>query len=51
MKRFFAFFGKITAFLAFTGVVFYCIGYFFASKSKRLYDMFRGIKNDTSDEE
>ncbi len=49
MKRFFAFCGKVTAWLTLLGVVFCCIGYFFAAKSKRLYDMFRGVKNNTDD--
>ncbi len=50
MKRFFAFLGKLTAFLAFTGTVFCCVGYFFESKTRRLYDMLCGIRHDASDD-
>ncbi len=51
MKRFFAFLGKLTAFLTFAGVVLYCVGYFFASKSRRLFDMICGIRHDISGDE
>ena len=51
MKRFFSLIGKLMAFVSFAGVILYCIGYFFASKSKKLYAMLHGKRVDPADDE
>ena len=51
MKKFFSFFGRVVAFLSFIGVVLYCTGYFFASKTKKIGELFSKNKTDSGGEE
>ncbi len=48
MKKFFSFLSKLAAFITFSGVVFYCIAYFFASKTRRINELF-SKKADSSE--
>lgn len=49
MKKFFAFLSKLVALVTFLGVVLYCVGYFFASKARRVNELF--TKKETADDE
>lgn len=40
MKKFFSFLSKLTAFVTFLGVILYCVAYFFASKTRRINELF-----------
>lgn len=40
MKKFFSFLSKLTAFITFFGVILYCVAYFFASKTRRINELF-----------
>ncbi len=40
MKKFFSFLGKLFSALTLLGVVFYCVGYFFFSKTKKIGELF-----------
>ena len=44
MKKFFSFIGKLISAATLLGVVFYCVGYFFYSKTKKISNLFS--KND-----
>ncbi len=49
MKKFFTFLSKIAAFITLFGVILYCVGYFFASKTRRINELF--TKKTDSDAE
>lgn len=49
MKKFFSFLSRLTALITFFGVILYCVGYFFASKTKRINELFS--KKEDSEEE
>lgn len=51
MKKFFSFLSKLTAFITFAGVVFYCVAYFFASKTRRINELFTKKDSSSDDEE
>lgn len=48
MKKLFSFLSKATAFITFLGVILYCVGYFFASKTKRINELF--VKKENEEE-
>ena len=48
MKKFFSFLSKLAAFITLSGVVFYCVAYFFASKTRRINELF-SKKTDSSE--
>lgn len=50
MKKFFSFLSKLAAFITFFGVVLYCIAYFFASKTRRINELF-SKKTDSSEDD
>ncbi|MBQ2840616.1 MAG: hypothetical protein II996_05885 [Oscillospiraceae bacterium] len=47
MKKFFSFLSKLTAFITFSGVILYCVGYFFASKARRVNELFKKKDSDS----
>lgn len=49
MKKFFAFLSKLIALATFLGVILYCVGYFFASKARRVNELF--TNKETADED
>lgn len=49
MKKFFSFIQKLIAFFTLLGVAVYCIGYFFASKTRRINELF--TRKDAAEEE
>ena len=51
MKKFFSFLSKLTAFITFFGVILYCIAYFFASKTRRINELFTKKDSSSDDEE
>lgn len=51
MKKLFSFLGKVFSFLALLGVALYCVGYFFASKTKKIRDLFSNKSEISEDEE
>ncbi|MBQ8003476.1 MAG: hypothetical protein IJ299_00045 [Oscillospiraceae bacterium] len=51
MKKFFSFLSKLAAFVTFLGVILYCIGYFFASKTRRINELFRKHPGNDTEEE
>jgi len=50
MKKLFSLLSKLVAFTTFFGVILYCIGYFFVSKTRRINELFSN-KEDTTDKE
>ena len=46
MKKFFSFLGKLISAITLLGVVFYCVGYFFYSKSKKISNLFTKNNED-----
>lgn len=51
MKKVFSIFGRIAAFISLLGVVIYCIGYFFASKTKKIGEVFSKKESDSGEDE
>ena len=51
MKKFFSFLSKLISFVTMLGVVFCCIGYFFACKARKVNELFTKNNTDNSEEE
>ncbi|MBQ5778158.1 MAG: hypothetical protein IIV97_05015 [Oscillospiraceae bacterium] len=46
MKKFFSFLGKLFSAITLLGVAFYCVGYFFYSKTKKLGNLLSSENNN-----
>lgn len=51
MKKFFSALSKFVSLITFLGVILYCVGYFFASKARRINELFTAKKETDEEQE